>query len=140
MADIIKSLKIKDSSGSYSTALPIGSDAKYITGSRKSGCRNLEEELLFGGNCITTEDNLNEITGIKVTVKEFRKENQTTDYYQLTIEERPSVVENIPEIFTVYATETLEYIDSSANKTTISIKQTSAKKVGTKITIKEEIQ
>ena len=78
--NIITQMRRKNASG-FDTPFFIGSAAKYITGIRGTNVNNIEENMLIGVDCISTEEVLQGDV-IHLTI-EYRDEDTTKNYYIL---------------------------------------------------------
>jgi hypothetical protein len=95
MAEVIKQIKTK-SNDSFSSPIYLGAEQRFVGALRGSNVDNLEEQYIIGVDCVTKEEW--DDTNHKHTItKEFRKSDQSTNYYKLVIEygaEQNSSLEN----------------------------------------------
>ena len=80
--NIITQIKRKNVTG-FDTPCFIGSSAKYVAGIRGLSGNSLEENILLGGDSITTEEDLAD--GIKHIVREYRSEDLESEYYVIDL-------------------------------------------------------
>ena len=76
--NIITKVSRKNATG-FDAPYFLGSSARFVSGIRGVTGNNIEENILLGCDSITTETTLE--NGVKHIVREYRSENQTTEFY-----------------------------------------------------------
>ena len=85
MSEFIRHFRQKVDDSTYSSPVYLGAYPQYVGALRKSHNANLEEQLILGADCITTETwGLENEAMVHSIVKEFHDGEQSTDYYKLT--------------------------------------------------------
>lgn len=85
MSEVIRQLKQKIDNSTYSSPIYLGAHPQYVGALRKSHNANLEEQLILGTDCVTTETwELEDESMVHNIIKEFHDGTETADYYKLT--------------------------------------------------------
>lgn len=143
MSELIRYFKQKVDDSTYSSPVYLGAYPQYVSALRQSHNANLEEQLILGTDCITTETwGLENEAMVHSIVKEFHDGKQSTDYYKLTIKIYDEVSDfNVNESILVLGSdndtpttsntsnfslkiEILSYINSNGEEIKISTKTT----------------